>query len=234
MQQLQWLRATLQANGIWIHCILKTIRYTSGTAYALFQASPVLKETTMKKMTQEIKRMLEALALANAGDSLTRRQMSHHLAGKPVPQSKPEAPVAASQQPQVGLYLGSELSADVMQYVIQTCTRLKHGLSVLSFQSENEAQTLLAPYQEALAEAGIEMRVTILTGEPPAALIHALRRRPEVAFLICNESGYLGRGLITGAVRQDSMPVPVVLVAAHEAAAVQPAQKEATAQTRAA
>lgn len=189
----------------------------------------------MKKMTQEIKRMLEALALANAGDSLTRRQMSRHLAGKPAPESKTPAPVATSQQPQVGLYLGSELSADVMQYVIQTCTRLKHGLSVLSFQSENEAQTLLAPYQEALAEAGIEMRVAILTGEPPAALIHALRRRPEVAFLICNESGYLGRSLITGAVRQDSMPVPVVLVASKEGTATLPVREEApTAATRAA
>jgi len=122
-----------------------------------------------------------------------------------------------------------------MQYVIQTCTRLKHGLSVLSFQSENEAQTLLAPYQKELAEAGIEMRVAILTGEPPAALIHALRRRPEVAFLICNESGYLGRSLITGAVRQDSMPVPVVLVASKEGTATLPVRKEApAAATRAA
>jgi CheY-like chemotaxis protein len=188
----------------------------------------------MKKMTQEIKRMLEALAVANVGDSLTRRQMTRHLAGKPAPVSKPEAPVLKTQQAQVGLYLGSELSADVMQYVVQTCSRLKHGLSVLSFQSENEVQALLAPYQEALAEAGIETRVTILTGEPPAALVHALRRRPDIAFLICNESGYLGRSLIKGTVRQDAIPVPVVLVTASETAA-QPAQKEAaTAQTRAA
>jgi hypothetical protein len=39
----------------------------------------------MKKMTQEIKRMLESLALANAGENLTRRQKSHLIAGKPVP-----------------------------------------------------------------------------------------------------------------------------------------------------
>jgi hypothetical protein len=148
------------------------------------------------KLTQEIKRMLDALALANAGDNLTRRQKSRLIAGKPAPLSKTEVPMAKTQQPQVGLYLGSELSADVMQYVVQTCTRLKHGLSVLSFQAESEVQTLLAPYQGTLAENGIEMRVAILTGEPPAALVHALRRRPEVAFLICNESGYLGRGLI--------------------------------------
>jgi hypothetical protein len=183
------------------------------------------------KLTQEIKRMLDALALANAGDNLTRRQKSRLIAGKSAPLSKMEAPAAKIQQPQVGLYLGSELSAEVMQYVVQTCTRLKHGLSVLSFQAESEVQALLAPYQDTLAEHGIEMRVSILTGEPPAALVHALRRRPDVAFLICNESGYLGRGLIQGTVRQDSMPVPVVLVAAGDAAAARPVHDEAVATT---
>jgi len=187
------------------------------------------------KLTHEIKRMLDALALANAGDNLTRRQKSRLIAGKPAPVSKTEAPVAKPQLPQVGLYLGSDLSADVIHYVLQTCTRLKHGLTVLSFQSEIEVETLLAPYRDALIEAAIEVRVAILSGEPPAALVHALRRRPEVAFLICNESGYLGRGLIKGTVRQDSMPVPVVLVASVEGTATLPVREEApVAATRAA
>jgi hypothetical protein len=198
--------------------------------WCLGSGIPIAQEEAVK-LTQEIKRMLDALALANAGDNLTRRQKSRLIAGKPAPLSKTEVPMAKTQQPQVGLYLGSELSADVMQYVVQTCTRLKHGLSVLSFQAESEVQTLLAPYQGTLAENGIEMRVAILTGEPPAALVHALRRRPEVAFLICNESGYLGRGLITGTVRQDSMPVPVVLVAAGDAAAARPVHDESVAAT---
>lgn len=183
------------------------------------------------KLTQEIKRMLDALALANAGDNLTRRQKSRLIAGKPAPVSKTEVPVAKPQLPQVGLYLGSDLPADVMHYVLQTCTRLKHGLTVLSFQSESEVETLLAPYRDALSEAAIEVRVAILSGEPPAALIHALRRRPDVAFLICNESGYLGRSLIKGTVRQDAMPVPVVLVAGGETAAARPVHDEAVAAT---
>jgi len=75
------------------------------------------------------------------------------------------------------------------------------------------------------------VRVAILSGEPPAALIHTLRRRPDVAFLICNESGYLGRSLIKGTVRQDAMPVPVVLVAGGETAAARPVHDEAVAAT---
>ena len=179
------------------------------------------------KLTHEIKRMLDALAFANVGENLTRRQKTRAMAGSVAP-SVAASPVAApaAHLPRVGLYLGGELPTDVMQYVIQTCARLKHGLTVLTFQSELDAQALLAPFQAALDASGIRPRVTVLTGEPPASLIHALRKRPEVAFLICNESGYLGRGLLKGTVRQDTIPVPVVMVAGGEAAA-QPTAVEA-------
>ena len=179
------------------------------------------------KLTQDIQRMLTALAYANAGENLNRRQKDRALAGSAAPATQP-APVASTAGPQVGLYLGSELPADVMQYVIQTCSRLRHGLRVLSFQSRNEAEALLAPHQDALAAAGIHTELSLLAGEPPAALVHALRKRPDIAFLICNETGYLGRSLLKGSVRRDAMPVPVVLVATGEAAAPQHVPAEAT------
>ncbi|MFP5381299.1 MAG: hypothetical protein ACLGG4_03470 [Gammaproteobacteria bacterium] len=179
------------------------------------------------KLTHEIKRMLDALAFANVGENLNRRQKSRAIAGSAAPAAPaPQVAVTAAHLPQVGLYLGSELPADVMQYVVQTCVRLKHGLTVLTFQSELEARALLAPFQATLDAAGLQPRVTVLTGEPPASLIHALRKRPDVAFLICNESGYFGRGLLKGTVRQDAIPVPVVMVASSEAA-TQPNHSEA-------
>ncbi|MFN3544193.1 MAG: hypothetical protein ACK4UX_05010 [Thiobacillus sp.] len=173
----------------------------------------------MKKLTHEIQHMLDALAYANAGENLNRRQKSRAIAGSAAAVTT-EAPAQApaTRLPQVGFYLGSELSADVMQYVTQTCARLKHGLTIFTFQSTSEAQALLAPFQDALEAAGIAPQLVVLTGEPPAALVHALRKRPDVAFLICNESGYLGRGILKGTVRQDAIPVPVVMVASQDAA----------------
>ncbi len=170
------------------------------------------------KLTQDIQRMLNALAHANAGEYLTRQQKDRALSGSTVPVVEPAPRAPAATGPQVGLYLGSELPADVMQYVIQTCGRLRHGLRVLTFQSASEAERLLAPHREALAAADIHTELSLLAGEPPAALVHALRKRADVAFLICNETGYLGRSLLTGSVRRDAIPVPVVLVATAEAA----------------
>lgn len=187
------------------------------------------------KLTQEIQHMLNALAYANAGENLTLRQKDRALAGSTAPVAPPAPAEHPAAGPQVGLYLGSELPADVMQYVIQTCSRLRHGLRVLTFQPQNEADALLAPYREALDAAGIRTELSLLAGEPPAALVHALRKRPDVAFLICNESGYLGRSLLKGSVRRDAIPVPVVLVAARDATATrQTPAEESDAASRAA
>ena len=180
----------------------------------------------MIKLNDEIKRMLNALAYANVGENLTPRQKGRVIAGGTAPTLAIDPTPAQKSGPQIGLYLGSELPADVMHYVMQTCSRLKHGLTILTFQSETDARALLKPYQAELEDARISAQLTVLSGEPPAALVQALRKRPEIAFLICNESGYLGRGLMKGIVRQDAFPVPVVMVAASDAAISKPEQAE--------
>ena len=178
------------------------------------------------KLTTEIKRMLNALAFANEGENLTRGQKHRVIVDGTAPTLAIEPTPAQKSGPQIGLYLGSELPAEVMNYVMQTCSRLKHGLTVLTFQSEPDARALLQPYQTELEDTRIRVQLTVLSGEPPAALVQALRKRPEIAFLICNESGYLGRGLMKGIVRQDAFPVPVVMVAANGAAMSKPEQAE--------
>lgn len=175
----------------------------------------------MIKLTQEIKRMLNALAFADAGEYLTLRQKTDFLEQKPgarnaIQASTPTPVQPSNERQQVALYMGSELPADMMHYVVQTCGRLKHGLTVLTFQSDAAARALLSPYADELTAAGISMKTVLLTGDPVSGLARYLRRHPEVAFLACKETGYLGRSFLNGTQRQDILPVPVVLVATHE------------------
>lgn len=129
--------------------------------------------------------------------------------------------------------MGGALPGEMMQYVLQTCTRLKHGLTVLSFQTESAARLQLKPYAEALLSAGISLQLVILAGEPIAGLAHYLRRHPEVAFLTCNEAGYLGRGILNGTQAQNALQVPVVLIASSSSAlsTTQPAVTARSGQT---
>lgn len=172
----------------------------------------------MTKLTDDIKRMLSALAFADAGEYLTLPQKDRLLKQSVV---TPTTPVASTAQPastrkQVALYMGSELPADIMHYVVQTCARLKHGLTVLTFQPDGTARALLDPYADTLDSEGITLQLVTLSGDPVSGLARYLRRHSEVAFLACNETGYLGRSFLNGSQRQDALPVPVVLVASHE------------------
>ena len=196
-------------------------QYNIWHEYCYIQISILKRKLTMAKLTEEIKRMLNALAYAHAGEYLSLHQKIDHLNQKsgtdnalqadfraPVP-----VPTQATRERQVALYMGSELPAEMMHYVVQTCGRLKHGLTVLTFQSDNTARALLSPYADELADAKIAMTIVPLTGEPVSGLARYLRRHPEVAFLVCKEIGYLGRSFLNGTQRQDILPVPVVLVA---------------------
>ena len=58
------------------------------------------------------------------------------------------------------LYLGNELPPEVMDYVIQTCARVQHELTILTFETENCARALLEPHQEALEDAGVKVAPT--------------------------------------------------------------------------
>lgn len=177
----------------------------------------------MVKLTKVIKRMLNALASADAGEFLTMHQKTAYLNQNPtagnVVQADNAAPLstqATRERQQVALYMGSELPAEIMHYVLQTCGRLKHGLTVLTFQSDSTAHALLSRYADELGAAQIAIKIVPLTGDPVSGLARYLRRHSEVAFLVCKETGYLGRSFLNGTQRQDILPVPVVLVATRE------------------
>ncbi len=181
----------------------------------------------MATLTDTVKRMLNALAHAHAAEYLSPLQKTAHI-NKHLSQANP-APVApsndretvASTRQQVALYMGSELPADVMNYVVQTCARLKHGLTVLTFQPESNAAEVLKPYGETLKSHAISMQLVVLGGEPVAGLARYLRRHPEVAFLACKETGYLGRSFLNGTQRKNALPVPVVLVESQASGTLQ-------------
>lgn len=172
----------------------------------------------MKALTETMKKMLDAMAHADAGEYLTRREKARILGQKSGPVNlapatpEPAAVRANSNARRVALYVGSELPAEVMDYMIETCARLRHELTVLTFQSESAGKALLQPYQQALAAAGVDFQMVTLNGDPISGLQRYLRSCPEVAFLACKDSGYLGRSYLNGTPGKNAMPVPVVVV----------------------
>jgi hypothetical protein len=174
-------------------------------------------ETNMKKLTEGLKKMLDALAYAHAGEHLSRREKMQvlpsnndiiHIEPTPVAEA-----VAAShiQARKIALYLGSELPQEVMDYVIETCASLEHEMTVLTFETEAKAKSLIEPHLAAIAQAGINYELVTLQGTPVTGLARYLKRHSEVAFMACKEAGYLARTIMHGP-KKNVLPVPVVVV----------------------
>ncbi|MCA1804702.1 MAG: hypothetical protein LC646_05035 [Xanthomonadaceae bacterium] len=192
----------------------------------------------MTRLTEALKKMLNALAVADAGEYLTSTQKNQYLfqargITSPSTTSAPEqvdnsAAVGTRAKRRIALYMGMELRADMMDYVIQTCSRLDHDLTVLSIESNQAVCAMLDPFRDALKAEGIDLRVKYLTGDPIRGLGRYLRDHPEIAFLACKDTGYLGRSILKGTQRENALPVPVVLLGDAQVSALQHDQTPAT------
>ncbi|MGB5457137.1 MAG: hypothetical protein WBO18_14385, partial [Gammaproteobacteria bacterium] len=174
----------------------------------------------MKPLTDALKKMLNGLASADAGEYLTPRQKAAFFEDTDVTvvNATDEAPVlseaaaTASTRRRIAMYMGSELPASIMNYVIETCSSLEHDLTVLTFESNSISNALLEPYTEILTGKGIEMQIVKLSGEPIPGLARYLRSHPEIAFMACKDTGYLGRSYMNSTQAKNALPVPVVVV----------------------
>jgi hypothetical protein len=185
----------------------------------------------MTRLTDALKKMLNALAVADAGEYLTATRKNEYLfraRGITPPFTTPTpvqvdttAAEGARPKRRIALYMGMELRTDMMDYVIQTCTRLHHDLTVLTVESSQAVRNMLDPCRDALKAEGIDLRVKYLTGDPIRGLGRYLRRHPEIAFLACKDTGYLGRSILMGTQRQNALPVPVVLLGDAQVSALQ-------------
>lgn len=189
----------------------------------------------MKPLTDALKKMLNGLASADAGEYLTPRQKAAFFEDTDVKvvnatDSAPvlsEKAVAASARRHVAMYMGSELPATMMDYVVETCSSLEHELTVLTFESNSTSNALVEPYANTLAEKGIKMQIVKLSGEPIPGLARYLRSHPEIAFMACKDTGYLGRNYMNSTQAKNALPIPVVVVVTQPGAKVaQPAMQE--------
>ncbi len=178
-------------------------------------------------LTEALKSMLNGLAHQDAGEFLTPREKTSRLSKGPalseaqMVREEPVKPVEVSRR-RVALFMGRELKADVVEYVKETCVRLEHDLTIVTFESKSVAESLLNPYREKMNEAGIDTKLVALNGNTIDQLVRYLKSHPEIAFLTCKENGYLGRTYLAGNQKKNELPVPVVVIAERSEAAQMP------------
>ena len=172
----------------------------------------------MKKLTQDIKHALGALAAANAGEMLNRRAKNRYLAPQQTSQPQPVAAAAPAVTPpapkrqQVALWLREIPGKAVMSYTLATCQRMDMEL-VIIHAGKLRAQALLAEHGDALAEAGVKVDIQAIDNAEEETLYRHIERNTRIAFLVMDSpDAILKPQAATGQRRAAVPPVPLVVV----------------------
>ena len=175
----------------------------------------------MKRLTEELKRALAALAWADAGEMLSRPEKARILTDPGATVDEPALlppartrPASAGPGRKVALGLGRDLPEGVMSYVVSTCQRFGAHLTVLTLEDPASVSTQLAPYAQDLAAAGIRWDVVQLGPHPAEEVTRYLRDNPRIMFMVSSGVDDPSRALLGEDGRKPRpLPVPLVLVA---------------------
>ena len=148
----------------------------------------------MKKLSEHLKQALSALAAADAGEMLTRRQMDRVL-------HRPEEDITASRR-KVALWADSTPSKDTLDYALAACKRMDASLVFLHGEDTDTSWL-----HDRLRNLAVE--TVALNGRPEEALREHIATHSQVAFLVLDGANLGGQNL---ALRTGNLGVPVVLV----------------------
>jgi hypothetical protein len=166
-------------------------------------------------LTKDIKRALDALALAHAADYLSQHEKEAVLGvipaeSAPKPDSTgatPSTVVPLHQLPQVALVADSGLPEHLVDYALDTCRHFKAGLIVIDTQP-HQASRLAEPLQEIKA-ANVPLTVTSLPEATMATLHEFALNQSRLLFVII--SGAANQSLRAAQMQWHS-PAPLVVV----------------------
>jgi hypothetical protein len=178
----------------------------------------------VKSLTQELKRALAALASAEAGEMLSRRDKMTWLGGGGLSGEarRDDAPGAvtraASSRPnrQVALELGDRLSPAAVDYAIGLCRRMEASLALVTCAAADQARSVVAPHISRLKGSGITWSVVSLTGDGPADLERYIHDNPQVLLMVSSSSDDMLQRLVAPAQRRrraNGLQVPLVVLA---------------------
>lgn len=176
----------------------------------------------MRRLTPTLKKMLEALAMeglayADLPEMAPRSAKDQYLTG-PGPHYRAAVAAEASgetdsravERPKrVGLFLGPHATRALVDYALESCTRLKADLVVFTFMDDAGARRLLEAHLPSPDGAGPRISIEHLSGDPERALEGLQGRGVRLEFLVCDEQGYLGHRLLA---RETALDIPVVMV----------------------
>lgn len=176
----------------------------------------------IKRLTEDLKRALSALALSEAGELRTHWEKAALLDGRlperaPVQAASHESREAAPlrSEREIALCCGGPPSDATVDYIIGLCRRLEAGLVLLVREAPEPAEPMPAAPASRLDGAGVHWRFARVADDSLPGIARYIRQNPQVVLMVSGGNdplqGIAGRGR-RGHLQRE-LPVPLVLLA---------------------
>lgn len=179
----------------------------------------------IKRLTEDLKRALSALALSEAGELRPHWEKAALLDGRlPAPtvpsaqaashESRESAPQRAERE--IALCCGGGPPSDAaVDYVIGLCRRLEAGLVLLTRKAPEPAEPMPAAAASRLDGSGVPWRLARVADDSLPGIARYIRQNPQVVLMVSGGNdplqGIAGRGR-RGHLQRE-LPVPLVVLA---------------------
>lgn len=179
----------------------------------------------MPSLSEKLKRLLDTIALTDAGEMLSPREKKRLLdlavpPGQPprtqqpaaVATAAPSQPQTAAQHRSVVLGVGQTLSLPALDYAAGACARLDAGLVLLCLDAAQTAR-LIEAHIPRLTASGVSCRIAAL-GEPsPEAVADFIQNDSGVLFAVtAGDDPVATLAQRSGKGAHKSPPAPIVMV----------------------
>lgn len=182
----------------------------------------------MPSLSEKLKRLLDSIALSDAGEMLSPREKKRLLdimvpADNQAPQQTRQThhardrinPADVRTPPQrrsVVLGVGETLSLPALDYAAGACARLDAGLILLSADAVL-ATRLIQPHLPRLTSMGVASRVVALNDPLPGAVADFMQNDPGVLFAVtAGDDPVASLAQRSGKGSQKAPPAPIVMV----------------------
>lgn len=150
----------------------------------------------MPSLSEKLKRLLDSIALSDAGEMLSPREKKRLLDIMVPPENQappqthaaghahePNHPAPSPQRRSVVLGVGETLSLPALDYAAGACARLDAGLILLCTDAALTTR-LIQPHLSRLATMGVTSRIVALSDPMPGAVADYMQNDPGVLFAV--------------------------------------------------
>lgn len=174
----------------------------------------------MPSLSEKLKRLLDTIALTDAGEMLSPREKKRLLdlavPSEPPPRiqqsTAPCQPQTIAQHRSVVLGVGSTLPLSALDYAVGVCARLDAGLILLCADAARTSR-LLEAHRPRLTASGVPSRIVALDDASADAVAEFIQNDSGVLFAVTAGDDPIARlAQRSGKSAHKSPPAPIVMV----------------------